>query len=256
MLLAIDIGNSNISFGLYKEKKLLATFKLNTDHNKTEDEYAISLITCLQLVDLDYHEINGVIVSSVVLAINPVFEKLSKKYFKLKPTFVGPNLKSGIKIKIDQPKSLGPDILVGIVAAYEKYGVNCLVIDLGTATTMSILNSNKEFIGGVICPGVKTSADSLSTTTSALPLLDLDIPSKVIGKDTNSCMQSGIMYGYASMLDGMINKMEIEYGAKLQVILTGGLAKIIAKMLCSDVILNQDLILDGLHHLFYKNNIK
>ncbi len=253
MLLTIDIGNSNIVLGVYKDNDLLETFRLEANHARTEDEFATQIISCLDLVGLDYHQISGIIISSTKLSINPMFEKLAHKYFKIKPIFVNSKLKSGIKIKIDDPKSLSPDILVGIVSAYQKYGTECLVIDMGTATTMTILNGEKEYIGGVIFTGLRTSVSALADKTASLPHIDLDIPDHVICKETVSAMQAGLLYGYAAMIDGMIKKMDEEYGKKLKVILTGGLGNKIYKLLNEEVILDDNLLLDGLNYLYYKN---
>lgn len=253
MLLAIDIGNSNILFGVYSEDRLLETFRLETDLSRTEDEFSSLIISCLNNFGINYKKISGIIISSVVLSINPIFEVLAEKYFKTKAIFVGPNLKSGIAIKIEQPKTLGPDILTGIVGAQFKYGGDCLVIDLGTATTMTILTDNREYIGGIVYPGIKTSISSLAKSTSALPFVDLEVPDHVICKETIQAMQSGLMYGYASMIDGMVIRMEKEYGKKLKVIITGGLASNIEKILDTKVILDEDLLLDGLNYLYKKN---
>lgn len=253
MLLTIDVGNSNIVIGIYNNNTLLNTFRLETNLNKTEDEFASTIIACFEVFNLDYKKVDGVIISSVILAINPILEKMATKYFNSKVIFVGPNLKSGIAIKIDQPKTLGPDLLAGVVGAKIKFGLNCLVIDLGTATTMSILNENSEFIGGVVLPGLKTSVNSLTSGASNLPYINLEIPKQVICKDTITCMQSGLLYGYASMIDGLINKMQKEYVQKLTIILTGGLSEVIIELLENEVIHDENLVLDGLNHLYYKN---
>ncbi|MDF9867395.1 type III pantothenate kinase [Bacilli bacterium PM5-3] len=253
MLLAIDIGNSNIVFGVYSENKLLGTFRLETDLARTEDEFSTLIISCLDNFGINYKKITGIIISSVILSVNPIFEKLAKKYFNTKAVFVGTNLKSGVAIKIEQPKTLAPDILVGIVGAKQKYGQNCLVIDLGTATTMTILNNNNEYIGGIVYPGLKISANALASNAALLPAIDLEIPNHVICKETIQAMQAGLMYGYASMLDGMIERLEKEYGSELKIILTGGLSSSIAKILKREVILDEDLLLDGMNYLYNKN---
>lgn len=254
MVLAIDIGNSNIVFGVYNDNDLLGTFRLETDMARTEDEFSTLIISCLENFGINYKKINGIIISSVILTINPIFEKLAIKYFNTKAIFVGPNLKSGVAIKIEQPKTLAPDILVGIVGAKQKYGTNCLVIDMGTATTMTILNDKNEYIGGIVYPGIKLSAAALSKNTALLPFIDLEVPNHVICKETIQAMQAGLMYGYASMLDGMIDRLEDEYGQKLQIIITGGLSSSVASILKREVILDEDLLLDGLNYLYHKNN--
>lgn len=253
MILTLDVGNSNIVIGIYENSSLLNTFRMETNLNKTEDEFATTIINCFSVFNLDYKKIDGVIISSVILAINPILEKMSEKYFSTNAIFVGPNLKSGIAIKIDHPKTLGPDLLAGVLGAKYKYGTNCMVIDLGTATTMSILNDNSEFIGGVVMPGLKTSVLSLTSTASNLPYINLEIPKQVICKDTITCMQSGLLYGYASMIDGLINKMQKEYVQKLTIVLTGGLSEVIIELLENEVIHDENLVLDGLNYLYYKN---
>lgn len=253
MLLAIDIGNSNIVLGVYDHDKLIDSFRLEANHARTEDEFATQIINCLELGEIDYHKVSGMIISSTKLAINPIFDKLAAKYFKIKPIFVNSKLKSGIKIKIDDPKSLAPDILVGIVSAYQKYGSEILVIDMGTATTMTILNSDLEYIGGIIFTGLRTSVSALADNTSSLPHIDLDVPNHVICKETVSAMQAGLLYGYAGMIDSLIRKMNKEYQKPLKVILTGGLGNIIHNLLEEEVILDDNLLLDGLNYLYYKN---
>jgi len=253
MLLAIDIGNSNIVCGVYNEDKLLGTFRLETDLTRTEDEFSTLIISCLDNFGINYKRITGIIVASVILTINPIFEKLANKYFNTNIIFVGPNLKSGVAIKIEQPKSLAPDVLVGIVGAKQKYGTGCLVIDLGTATTMTIINDKNEYIGGVFFPGLKLSADALSRSTALLPFIDLEVPDHVICKETIQAMQAGLMYGHASMLDGMIERLEKEYGGQLKIVITGGLSSNVAGLLKREVILDEDLVLDGLNYLYHKN---
>lgn len=254
MLLAIDVGNTNMVVGVYDDKdNLVHTFRLQTDILKTEDEYATLLFNCLYNFKISYKDIKDVIISSVVAGINFILEKLFKKYLDIDVIFVGPNLKSGIAIKLDQPKTLAADILVGCVAANKKYDDDCLVIDMGTATTMVVVTKEKDFIGGAILPGVNSSAESLANNASALPRINLDIPKRVICNDTIECMQSGILYGYAAMIDGMITKMTNEFQKPLKVVVTGGLAKKITSLLSCEVIVDDNLILDGLLYLYHKN---
>lgn len=252
-ILVLDIGNTNITFGLYQNKLLLTTFRLQTIVDKTEDEYAILVINTIHYLKLTINDISGMIISSVVADLNQTFEKLATKYFSIEPIFVGPKIKSGIAIKIEQPKSLGPDLLAGAFAAQSKYGNNCLIVDLGTATTMIVVNDKKELIGGSILIGLETSLKSLISNTSALPSVSLQFPDKVICKDTISCIQSGIMYGYTSMIKGMISLIEREYQGQLKVVLTGGHALRIKPYLDDSIIFDDNLVLDGLCELYYKN---
>lgn len=256
MLLVIDIGNSNIVCGVYLQDELITTFRLESKTSRTEDEYSTQIIGCLANMKIDYHKITGIIISSTSISINPIFEKMCQKYFNIMPLFVGPKIKSGVMIKIEHPQTLGSDILVGIVAAKQKYGLECLVVDLGTATTMTIINDKNEYIGGVVCPGIKTSIEALTKGTAALPDINLEIPNKVICTETIQALQAGASYGYASLLDGMIKRIEIEYGRELKVIFTGGLAKKMVDIVERDVILDDNLVLDGLKYLYEKNKIK
>ncbi|MDR1782036.1 MAG: type III pantothenate kinase [Bacilli bacterium] len=256
MLMTIDVGNSNIKFGVYQKDKLMCSFRLNSDIERTEDEFGSVVLTNLRNGNIDHHKIKNIIVASVILTTNAILDKFVEKYFKTKAVFVGPNLKSGIKITIEQPKSLGADLLIGAVGAKEKYGLNTLIIDMGTATKMYIVNDKNEFIGGAICPGLKTSAISISKSTSLLPLVDLEIPKQVICRETIACIQSGLMHGYASMIDGMIYKMKKEYDKELKVILTGGLAKSLMDILENDIIYDENLLLDGLRIIYHLNMSK
>lgn len=253
MLLAIDIGNSNVVFGLFKDDVMLATYRLEADQARTEDEFASLLINCLSISGYNYKSINGVIISSTKQSLNPLLEKLSQKYFNITPLIVGPKLKTGIKIKIDEPKSLGADLLVGAVASQAKYGGNCLIIDMGTATSFTIVTEDKEFIGGCIYPGLKTSSSALSSKTSALPHINFEIPVQIVNKDTVKALQAGLMYGYAYMLDGLVKNIKKEFDKPLKVILTGGLALKIIDLIDFDCTYDENLLLDGLRILYHRN---
>lgn len=256
MLLVIDIGNSNVVFGLFHNDIMLATYRLEADQARTEDEFASLLINCLNIDSYDYRKIDGVIISSTKQSLNPLLEKLSQKYFNITPLIVGPGLKTGVKIKIDEPKTLGADLLVGAVASQTKYGGNCLIIDMGTATSLTIVNEDKEFIGGCFYPGLKTSSSALSSKTSALPHINFEIPEQIINKDTVKALQSGLMYGYAYMLDGLVKNIMKEFNKPLNVILTGGLALKIIDLLDFDFIYDENLLLDGLRILYHRNITK
>lgn len=252
MLMTIDVGNSNIKFGVYQHDELIYSFRLNSDIERTEDEFGSVVLTNLRNASINYREIRQIIIASVILTTNAILEKFVTKYLRAKAVFVGPNIKSEMAIKIEQPKTLGADLLVGAVGAKHKYGANCLIVDMGTVTKMYVINDSSEFIGGAICPGLKTSAIAISKSTSLLPLVDLEVPANVIGKETIVSIQSGLMYGYAAMIDGMIKKINKEYGQELKVILTGGLANSIIDIIEAEVIYDENLLLDGLkilHHL-------
>lgn len=255
MILTIDIGNTNIACGVYDGDKLITTFRMATKDIKTEDEYGNIIIQCMQTDKIDIKKIDGMIIASDVPALNFTFTRLGRKYFNLDPLFVDQNIKSGIAIKIESPKQLGPDLLVGAVAANQKFpDQNNLIIDLGTATTMTIVTKEKEFIGGIIYPGMRSSLVGLATNAAALPHVELETPTTIIGKDTITSMQSGMMYGYAAMIDGMIKKFKEEFGDDLNVILTGGYAVKVCNMISENAILDSRLLLDGLKYLYDKNN--
>ncbi|MGD9604734.1 MAG: type III pantothenate kinase [Bacilli bacterium] len=254
MLLCIDIGNTNIVLGVFLDNHLSHSFRMQSNLMKTADEYGTKIIDILTFHEIDYHEITGVIISSVVPGLDSTFEKLIETYFQTKALFVGPGTKSGIKIKIDNPKQLGADILVGAVATHHKYGAPAIIIDMGTAITFAYLNQEKELLGGVIVPGIKTAFSSLVSKTSRLEEARIDVPLKVIGKDTVSSIQSGMVFGTASMIDGMIKKIKKEMNTdELLVVLTGGEARLIKPYLEENVIYDENLLLDGLRIIYQKN---
>lgn len=252
MLICIDVGNTHIVIGIYKDVNLLSSFRFKTDANITEDEYGIKLKNILNICNITTEEIEGAIISSVVPTMDSILEKMIIKYLDITPIFVGPGIKSGINIKIDDPRQLGSDLLVGAVAAVSKYGYPVIIIDMGTATTLSVVNSNQDFIGGIIIPGVISSTSSLIKATSRLEEAKFDKPKYLVGRNTVNSIQSGMIYGTSSMLDGLIRKVKKENGES-PVILTGGIANRIAPFLEEEVILDNNLILDGLRILYEKN---
>lgn len=254
MVICVDVGNTNICFGIYKDEKLVSTYRLSTNVNQTYDEYGIKLNGLFALNNINKEEINGVIIGSVVPRIDTILEKTFKKYFNLDPIFVAPGVKSGIHIKIDNPKELGADLLVGAVAASTKYKTPVLVVDMGTATTFAYVNEKKEFLGGVICAGLKTSYNSLFMNTSKLEAVKLTNTNDILGKNTTSCLQNGMAYGTSSMIDGIISKFRKAYG-EFNVVITGGDAPFISKYLEEETILDENLLLDGLHIIYEKNRV-
>ena len=254
MLLCVDIGNTNIVLGVFQDEKLSHSFRIQSDLMQTADEYGTKIMNICSFYELDFHMINGVIISSVVPGLDNTFEKMVETYFKTKAMFVGPGTKSGIKIKIDNPKQLGADILVGAVATYYKYGSPAIIVDMGTAITFAYLNQEKELLGGVIVPGIKTAFSSLVSKTSKLEEVRMDAPLKIIGKDTVSSIQSGMIYGTSSMIDGMIRKIKKEMNLeKVITVLTGGEARLIKPYLEETVIYDDNLLLDGLKLIYLKN---
>lgn len=252
MLICIDVGNTHIVIGIYKDVNLLSSFRFKTDANITEDEYGIKLNNILRISNITIEEIEGAIIASVVPTMDAILEKMVIKYLHIEPMFVVPGIKSGINVKIDDPRQLGADLLVGAVSAVTKYGYPIIIIDMGTATTLSVVNKNQEFIGGIIIPGVLSSTASLVKSTSKLEEVRFDKPKHLVGKNTVNSIQSGMLYGTSSMLDGLIRKVKNEIG-DAKVILTGGIANRIQPFLEEEVIYDDNLILEGLRILYEKN---
>lgn len=257
MILLVDVGNTNIVIGLYKEQKSIAGWRISTDSKKTSDEYGIQIIQLFNQNDLNPKDVKGIIISSVVPNIMHSLENMVKKSFKLNPIIVGPGIKTGINIKYDNPKEVGADRIVNAVAAHEKYKRNVVILDFGTATTYCALSENGDYLGGCICPGVKISSDALFERAAKLPRVELELPEKIICKNTVSSMQAGILYGYIGQVEYIVKKMKeemIDSGLdNPYVIATGGLANLISKS--TDVIdkVDSDLTLDGLRIIYEKN---
>jgi type III pantothenate kinase len=255
MILAVDIGNSNIVFGGVEKDQILFEARIRTESSKTSDEYCVDLKIILDVYHVKPEDIEGAIIASVVpQVLNSVKTALMKLTGKA-PLVVGPGLKTGLNIKIDNPSQVGADLVVGCVAALREHKAPLIVIDMGTATTMIVVDRNGAFIGGSIIPGVKISMDALSGRTALLPGLQLDAPKHAIGRNTIDCMRSGIMMGTACMLDGMVERMEAELGEKTTVVLTGGIAKFIAPMCRTEMIYDKDLLIKGLVAL-YRDNVR
>ena len=255
MILAVDIGNSNIVIGGVENDQILFEARLRTDATKTSDEYCIDVKMILEVYEVSAKDVEGSIISSVVPQVMNSIKTALKKLCSVEPLVVGPGLKTGLNIKIENPAQTGADLVVGCVAALREHKPPMIVIDMGTATTMIALDQTGAFIGGCIAPGVKISMDALTTRTALLPGLQLDQPKKAIGRNTIDCMRSGIMMGSACMLDGMVERMEEELGAKATVVVTGGIAKFVVPMCRTPMIYDKDLLLKGLVHL-YKDNTR
>ena len=253
MLLAIDIGNTNIVIGCVEGEDILHELRLATDLVKTSDQYWMDLKGVLALYDLRAEEIEGVIISSVV---PPVLNSLRTAVMKLTgrtPMVVGPGLKTGLNIAGGNAGQVGSDLVVAAVAALRDYPAPVIIIDMGTATTMMAIDQTGTFLGGSICPGVKVSSEVLTTRTSQLPGISLEAPKHVIGRNTIECMKSGVLYSNAAAIDGIIDRVEEELGEKTTVIATGGLAKKIISHCKKEIILDEDLLLKGLHVIYKKN---
>lgn len=254
MILAIDMGNTNIVIGCIDDNKIHFTERISTDTSKTELEYAVLIKTVIELYDIKKSEITGAIISSVVPPLVNILKRAIEKLLLVTPLVVGPGVKNGLNILMDNPKQLGGDLVVDAVAAIQEYGAPLIIIDMGTATTITVIDKNKNYIGGMIMPGVKVSLESLAAKTSQLPSISLERPKKVIGTNTIDCMESGIVYGQAACLDGLIVQIEKELGYQTTVVATGGLAKVIIPNCNQKIILDDELLLKGLKLIYDKNN--
>jgi len=253
MILALDMGNTNIVIGCIDDERIHFTERISTDINKTELEYAVLIKTVLELHSIDAASITGCIISSVIPVLTHVVKSALRKLIKHNPMVVGAGLKTGLNIKIDDPSTLGADLAVSSVAALNEYGAPNIVIDMGTATTITVVDSEGSYIGGIIFPGVKLSLESLVSGTSLLPRISFSTPKKVIGTNTTDAMKSGIIYGEACRIDGMIERFEKELGQKTKVIATGGMAGVIIPHCSRDITLDPDLLLKGLKIIYDKN---
>ena len=253
MILAVDIGNSNIVIGGVEGENIVFESRIRTDATKTSDEYCVDLKILLDVHGVSPKEIEGSIIASVVPQVLNSFQTAIKKLTGKTSLVVGPGLKTGLNIKIENPAQTGADLVVGCVAALREHKPPMIVVDMGTATTVVVLDETGALIGGSISPGVKISMDALTERTALLPGLQLDQPKKAIGKNTIDCMRSGIMLGTACMLDGLIARMEAELGCKTTVVATGGIAKFVLPMCQTPVIYDKDLIIKGLAALYRDN---
>ena len=254
MILVVDVGNTNIVLGVYEGKNLLNHWRMATDRDKTSDEIGMFVLSLMRHEKLEPEKIEAVVISSVVPHIMYSLEHAVRKYFKVEPLIVGPGVKTGINIKIENPREVGADKIVNAVAAYELYGGPLIIVDFGTATTFCAVSSRGEYLGSVICPGVKISADALFQRTAKLPRIELAKPECVIGRNTVTSMQAGIVYGYIGQVDYLVNRMKREMKEEgVRVIATGGLARLIAGGSETIHEINGFLTLEGLRIIHEKN---
>ena len=253
MILAVDIGNTYIVVGCIRGEEIVFVERLHTDTKKSELEYAISIKTVLEIYGIDRKELDGAILSSVVPPLTSVMRRAAEKVTGREVLVVGPGVKTGLDIRIDNPAQLGPDLVVGAVAAIEEYPCPLVVVDLGTAMTFTVVNEKKQVMGGMIMPGVGVALDSLINRTSQLPKISLDPPKKFIGSNTVDCMKSGVIYSNAAAIDGIIERIEGEMGRRVTAVATGGLARVITPFCKKKVILDEDLLLKGLWVIYKKN---
>lgn len=254
MLLAVDIGNTNVVIGcLDEDNRVTKLFRMVTDLKKTEDEYAAGIAMILQLGGLDPKNFEGAIICSVVPPLTEIFRKAAEQFTGCRALVVGAGIKTGLNIMIENPASLGSDIVAASVAAMQDYPLPVIVADMGTATTITVVDEGNRFLGGAIVPGVALSINALSAGTSLLQTVPIDAPKKVISDTTIACMQSGAIYGNAAMLDGMIDRFEQELGRKASLVATGGIASKIVPHCRHEVIYDEDLLLRGLGIIYQKN---
>lgn len=253
MLLALDVGNTNIVLGCFDVDNILFRERVSTNQQATDLEYATRIRMALDMYGIDRKEINEAIISSVVPSVTNTLKKAVEKYLGCTPMIVGPGIKTGLSIVIDNPAQLGSDLVVDAVAGISEYPVPLIIIDMGTATTFSLVDAKKRYLGGVIMTGMAVSTEALVSRTSQLPRIAFEAPKSVIGTNTIDCMKSGIMYSTACAIDGMIDRIEEEIGEHCTVVATGGLAGTVVPLCKKDIILDDDLLLKGLHVIFEKN---
>lgn len=255
MILVIDVGNTNITFGVYDGDNLVSSFRMTTQMSRTSDEFGIMLISLLSNNGIGKDKIDGVMIASVVPKVMHALSNAINKYIGKKPYIVGPGIKTGIKIATDNPREIGPDLIVGAVAAYELYGGPVLVIDFGTATTYVAVNEKGEFFTGVVAPGIRISAKALWEDTAKLPEVEIVKPKSILAKETISSMQAGLVYGQIGQTKYIINEMKRESGlTDMKVIATGGLGRLIAAETEEIDVYDPNLVLEGLKILYNKNS--
>jgi len=253
MLLCVDVGNTNIVLGAYEGDELKFVARCATDKRRTADQYAVELCSILALHNCQRDSFKGAIVSSVVPPLQPTIRDAIKRIIGCKVMTISPGIKTGLNIKIDNPAILGSDLVCGAVSAITKYKPPCVLIDLGTATKISGIDKFGSFVGCSIMPGIGISLDALSSGTAQLPHIEFDSASAIIGTNTVDSMRSGVVFGTASMIDGMIRKYRSVLGNEAMVIATGGFSSVIIPFCETEILLDKNLVLDGLRHIYYKN---
>ncbi|CAH0312634.1 type III pantothenate kinase [Peribacillus sp. Bi134] len=253
MIFVLDVGNTNTVLGVYDEDILKYHWRIETNRHKTEDEYGMIIKSLLQHEGLSFDQFDGIIISSVVPPIMFALERMCKKYFGIKPLIVGPGIKTGLNIKYENPREVGADRIVNAVAGTQEYGSPLIIVDFGTATTYCYINEDKQYMGGAIAPGINISTEALYSKAAKLPRIEISRPEGIIGKNTVSAMQAGILYGYVGQVEGIVNRIKAQSNLEPTVIATGGLATLIANESTVIDVVEPFLTLKGLQ-LIYKRN--
>ncbi len=253
MLLTLDIGNTNVTLGVFEGEELRATWRMATDVRQMADEYAALLLNLLHYQKLDASDIKEIALCNVVPPLLGTFKDLSERYFHISPLVVGPGVKTGVRILMDNPREVGTDRIVNAAAAHHLYGGPIIIIDLGTATTFDVVSKEGDYIGGAIAPGIAIAAEALFTRTAALPRVELTRPKRAIATNTINAMQSGIVFGYVGLIEGVVARIKQELGEKTMVIATGGYSELIAKETAIIDKVNLDLTLIGLRLIYLMN---
>ena len=253
MLLVIDVGNTNIVLGVYKDTELLDHWRISTDRQRTTDEYGVLIRELFYLNDLRADDINAIIISSVVPPVVPTLERMCQRYFGLSPLLIGPGVKTGMDIRYDNPREVGADRIVNAVAAYEKYVGPVIIVDFGTATTFCAVDAKGVYLGGSICPGIGISTEALVQRTAKLPRIELKRTDSVICRNTIESMQAGVFYGFVGQVEGIVSRMRRELDMSARVVATGGLAVVIAPATKAIDVVEPMLTLEGLRIIYERN---
>lgn len=256
MLLTVDVGNTNINIGVFDGSKLKATWRVATGVHRMPDEYASLLLNLFDRQGIDASQITDAILCSVVPTLVGVFEEVCRRYLKALPLVVEAGVKTGVRICLDNPREVGADRVVNAVAAHQLYGGSVIVIDLGTATTFDAVSEDGDYLGGAIAPGIAIATEALFTRTAALPRVELTHPKRAVGKSTVAAMQSGIVFGYAGLIEGIVARIQQEMGGKAKVVATGGYAELLARETPVIEVVNPDLTLVGLRLIYEMNKVK